>query len=150
MKKVIRLTETDLVKIVKRVINEQTNQKEDASLKMIFDQVATIFNNQIKANPKLNQTQLTVLRRAIGDDDVVYRWMYGGKEEVPSWGDLSVTTNNLLTQGSPYIADLIKKTFNANYNKTLPDTLKGLSQGDFNKALNSWVTKYIPSKQKKQ
>jgi hypothetical protein len=149
MKKVIRLSESDLVKIVKRVINEQTNQKEDASLKIIFDQVATIFNNQIKANPKLNQTQLTVLRKARGEDDIIYRWMYGSTE-VPSWGNLTVTTNQLLTQGAPYIADLIKKTFNANYNKTLPEALKGLSQGDFNKAVNTWVAQYLPSKQKGQ
>jgi len=149
MKKVIRLSESDLVRIVKRVINEEANQKEDASLKIIFDQVATIFNNQIKANPKLNQTQLTVLRKAQGEDDVLYRWMYGSTE-VPSWGNLTVTTNQLLTQGAPYIADLIKKTFNANYNKTLPEALKGLSQGDFNKAVNAWVAQYLPSKQRKQ
>lgn len=149
MKKVIRLSESDLVKIVKRVINEQTNQKEDASLKIIFDQVATIFNNQIKANPKLNQTQLTVLRKAQGEDDVLYRWMYGSTE-VPSWGNLTVTTKLLMGQGAPYIADLLKKTFNANYNKTLPEALKGLSQGDFNKAVNTWVAKYLPSKQKGQ
>ena len=127
------------------MLNEVANPKDDASLKYIFDQIAIIFNNEIKANPKLGQTQLTVLVKPHGENDNLYRWMFGSVE-VPGWGEYTVTTNGLISYGAKYVGDLITKTFNFNFNKKLPKTLQSLDQTKFKTTLNDWISQYQPQK----
>ena len=148
MKRIIRLTESELVNVVKRVIREskrsylteQVDPKLESSLKLIFTQVATIYNKAIKSDPKLKQTQLTVA--IIPKEEYnVYRWMYGNTE-LPEWGNLTVTTNTILNQGPSEVGKLILSTFDPTTNTKLPEVFKSLGQGDLKRAVSSWVKNF--------
>jgi hypothetical protein len=58
MKKVIRLTESDLIRIVKRVINEQPSKEEPTKIKSpyILDKVETAIKITGKITKSINQT----------------------------------------------------------------------------------------------
>lgn len=150
MKRTMRLTESELINIIQRVIKEskgknlmeQVDPKLESSLKLIFTQVATIYNNAIKSDPKLKQTQLTVAiipKEEKGYN--LYRWMYGNTE-LPEWGNLTVTTETVLNQGPSEVGKLILATFDPTTNKKLPEVFKSLGQGDLKRAVSSWVNKF--------
>ena len=155
MKRAIRLTESELINIVQRVIEESkgknlmesSDPKLDSTLKLIFTQVATIYNNAIKSDPKLNQTQLTVA--IIPGSEIqnfnIYRWMYGNTE-LPKWGNLTVTTNTITDHPPSVVGKLILSTFDPTVNKDLPEVFKSLGQGNLKRAVSSWVNSFqVPS-----
>jgi hypothetical protein len=148
MKKVIRLTESDLVRIVKRIINEQDNKVQDDTLNQIMSQVANILNTQIdakiKVDPKFPTTKLTVERRAV-PNDARYGFKYGNTQV----GESHAVTTMLTSNGPEVIGNSIVQTFNVNYNPSLPKTLQLLPQPGLQKAVSAWIASYKP-KQIKQ
>lgn len=114
-------------------------EKEDTSLSNIFNQVAAEFNNAIKANPKLDQTQLTVsVIPGQGDNGNTYKWIYGG-QQIPEDENLTINTKLLITNGPEQTGNLIFQTFNPSINKKLPKVFYYLGQGGLKKAVNTWV-----------
>ena len=140
MKKIIRLTESDLTRIVRRVIKEQQT-KEDSSIKAIMDQVAGILNAQIdikiKTNPKFPNLKLSV-ERTSDTTDALYKFKYGNTPI----GEAQRVSSMLTSNGPRIIGNSIIQTFNINYNKELPSNLQQLPQPGLKQAVNTWVTQF--------
>jgi hypothetical protein len=140
MKKIIRLTESDLTRIVRRVIKEQQT-KEDGYIKAIMDQVAGILNAQIdikiKTNPKFPNLKLSV-ERTSDTTDALYKFKYGNTPI----GEAQRVSSMLTSNGPRIIGNSIIQTFNINYNKELPSNLQQLPQPGLKQAVNTWVAQF--------
>ena len=101
MKKIVRLTESDLARIVKRVIKED-KAKDDASLNSIMNTVAKIMNGQIdrkiQQDPTFPTAKVTVKRTA-KPDNIFYCWTYNGVSV--GCEDLRINTNTLMASNGP-------------------------------------------------
>ena len=140
MKKIIRLTESDLTRIVRRVIKEQQT-KEDGYIKAIMDQVAGILNAQIdikiKTNPKFPNLKLSV-ERTSDTTDALSKFKYGNTPI----GEAQRVSSMLTSNGPRIIGNSIIQTFNINYNKELPSNLQQLPQPGLKQAVNTWVAQF--------
>jgi hypothetical protein len=140
MKRIIRLTESDLTRIVRRVIKEQQS-KEDSSIKAIMDQVAGILNAQIdakiKTDPKFPNIKLSVERKSDATD-THYKFKYGNTPI----GEAQRVSSMLTSNGPRIIGNSIIQTFNINYNKELPSNLQQLPQPGLKQAVNTWVAQF--------
>lgn len=62
MKKVIRLTESDLVKIVKRTINEEFDEYEDDYTPTLKEKIESVIRNSVSNREEVIQVLEDLLR----------------------------------------------------------------------------------------
>jgi hypothetical protein len=153
MKKVIRLTESDLIRIVKRVINEQTNTDSnlEGALKGLYEEVKNTINAEIdakiKTNPKFPKNKISVRMftttdKRTGEPVNTYQFLYG-----PTKLDVGTTVLQLINYKWEWVAEQIKAIFDANKNSNLPDIFKTgnptntINVGSIFRTINNWVVK---------
>jgi len=112
MKKIIRLTETDLVKIVNRVINEQSDVEIDEADLMVDPYKLTPFDGKIRiTNSKTKQALTYKLQKPtiLGKVDV-------DVEDFPMGKYIKVSAVGQ-TKVMPIDKELVKNTISSNWGK---------------------------------
>ena len=143
MKKIVRLTESDLARIVKRVIKED-KVKDDASLNSIMNTVAKIMNGQIdrkiKEDPTFPTAKVTI-KRSTNPNNIFYCWTYNGVSI--GCEDLRINVNTLMTSNGPVaVGNSIKNAFDASQNPNLPKNLQQLPQPGLRPTVDNWITSH--------
>jgi hypothetical protein len=143
MKKIVRLTESDLVRIVRRVISEDVTSN-DTGVSGIMNQVINLLNGEITkidTDPTKPQPKLKLVRKS-QNDDVIYQFVLGNNTPV---GDY-ISVNNLTSSGgAKVVGNAILQAFNINYNKSLPKmfTPNLVTKSGIVPVVNKWVQSWI-------
>ena len=159
MKRTMRLTESELINIIQRVIEEskgkslmeQVDPKLDGALKGLYEEVKNTINtdidSKIKSNPKFPKDKISVRvfttkDGRTGEDVNTYQFLYG-----PTKLDVGTTVLQLINQKWDWVAEQVKAIFDANKNSNLPDIFKTgnptntINVGSIFRTINNWVVK---------
>ena len=157
MKRIIRLTESELINVVKRVIREskrgylmeQVDPKLEGALKGLYEEVKNTINtdidSKIKSNPKFPKDKISVRLYTTkdgrtGEDVNAYQFLYGSTKLGGG-----TTVLELINQKWDWVAEQVKGTFDSRKNTNLPDVFKqgsmSINIGSINRTVNNWVLK---------
>ena len=130
MKKIIRLTESDLSRIVRRVINEQILTSTWIDTTTALQGIATYYNNALDLTaykkypdkPKIYfSVKRTHITNAQGIDDVAWQSFFGSKllsmDKLPTWYIIDQTNvvakPEIAKKVNQYIATPISQKYNS-------------------------------------
>jgi len=141
MKKIIRLTESDLVRIIKRVISEQETQGPTEQ-----DLIMILESNGFKSNDVSGQGEVKLS---------LTEWYYGNKDEVLSCykmkkdGNIFFKRRTIRVRNPDYFDDYnIKEVTDVamrTYNFKFP--LDGDGKINYDNAIKEYITELIPKKE---
>lgn len=156
MKRTIRLTESELIRVIERVIKEskgnlmeQVDPKLEGALKGLYEEVKNVINadidSKIKTNPnfpkdKISVRVFTTKDGRTGENVNAYQFLYG-----PTKLDAGTTVLQLINQKWDWVAEQVKGTFDSKKNTNLPDVFKpgsmSINIGSIIRTINNWVLK---------
>jgi hypothetical protein len=157
MKKIIRLTESDLTMIVRRVIEEskgknlmeQVDPKIEGALKGLYEEVKNTINSdidsKIKTDPKFPKDKISVRvfttkDGRTGENVNAYQFLYGTTKF-----DSGITVLQLINQKWDWVGEQVKGTFDSRKNANLPDVFKqgsmSINIGSIIRTINNWILK---------
>ena len=138
MKKVIRLTESELTRIVRRVIKESTIWSDEEVSNFMNDVLRTELGKDMDFNSMDEDKQIRFVSnylRVTADEDVIHN--------LKRWALNKINSKDLETGlGESKIWDVVKKPF-----KKMGNSIKNTIQGEIlHRELEEWMEDYILKK----
>ena len=162
MKRIIRLTESDLTRIVRRVINErqylmEDTSKDDASLNYICNAITNYVNQEIAKKRTTDTTfpdaKVEVVRtptKSQGEDDITYSFKFNGVT-IPIYNNTILSVRRMSTDTPTTIkeySNALKYSFDntpgSKYTPNLSKNLKKLPNlfGGVSKLVDTWAAQF--------